>query len=109
RSTRSLRPIGSSATWRRSFGTQMGHSAGTTSATTTCSSTRRVYQASSPTTGSTPKSPRALAAVGPALAVGYHALYERGGSAVDRLPGGPRWRESVESARPSARHLEIHE
>ncbi|TML64450.1 MAG: LLM class flavin-dependent oxidoreductase [Actinobacteria bacterium] len=59
--------------------------------------------------GEAPTSPRAIAAVGPALAVGYHALYERGGSAVDRLPGGPRWRESVESARPSARHLEIHQ
>jgi 5,10-methylenetetrahydromethanopterin reductase len=60
--------------------------------------------------GEAPTSPRALGAVGPALAVGYHALYERrGASAVDRLPGGSRWRESVEAARSSARHLEIHE
>lgn len=55
-------------------------------------------------------SARALAAYGPALAVAYHAIYERGGAeAVDGLPGGSRWREAVEQEPESTRHLAIHE
>jgi 5,10-methylenetetrahydromethanopterin reductase len=54
-------------------------------------------------------SERVRAAAGPAVAVVYHAAYERGGaSAVDALPGGSEWRESVEAAGDDARHIEIH-
>ena len=43
-------------------------------------------------------SPRALDAAGPAAAVLYHAMYERGGAAaVDALPGGQGWREAIEA------------
>lgn len=55
-------------------------------------------------------SPRALAAAGPALAVAYHALYERGGAeVVDGFPGGRAWREAVEQVPEDERHLAIHE
>jgi len=40
----------------------------------------------------------------------YHAAYERGGAAaVDALPGGRRWRETIESYPAAERHLAIHE
>lgn len=55
-------------------------------------------------------SERAMAAYGPALAVTYHAVYERGGpAAVDGLPGGARWRTAIEREPESTRHLAIHE
>ena len=55
-------------------------------------------------------SDRARAAYGPGLAVGYHAVYERGGAAaVDGLPGGAAWREVIEAGPAASRHLAIHE
>jgi 5,10-methylenetetrahydromethanopterin reductase len=56
------------------------------------------------------QSERVRVAAGPALAVVYHAQYERGGAeAVDALPGGRAWRESMESAGERRRHIEIHD
>ena len=55
-------------------------------------------------------SARAVRAAGPALAVAYHAIYERGGpDAVDRLPGGRAWREATEAVPADVRHLALHE
>lgn len=55
-------------------------------------------------------SPRVVAAIAPAGAVLYHAMYERGGGdAVDGLPGGRAWREAVESVPANLRHLAVHE
>jgi 5,10-methylenetetrahydromethanopterin reductase len=54
-------------------------------------------------------SPRVVDAVAPGLVVMYHALYERGGAAVDGLPGGSGWRESIEKHPENERHLAIHE
>ena len=60
--------------------------------------------------GEAPTGERVLAAAGPALAVAYHALYERGGAdAVDAFPGGRTWREAVEQVPRERRHLAIHE
>ena len=60
--------------------------------------------------GEDPSSRRVLEAVGPALAVVYHGLYERGGAeAADALPGGQAWREAVEAVPEGRRHLAIHE
>lgn len=60
--------------------------------------------------GENAASSRALAAAGPALAVAFHALYERGGAdAVDAFPGGRHWREAIEQVPPDTRHLAIHE
>jgi 5,10-methylenetetrahydromethanopterin reductase len=57
-----------------------------------------------------PEDPRVIEAAGHALAVVFHALYERGGAdAVDRLPGGARWREEIERVPEGSRHLAIHE
>jgi 5,10-methylenetetrahydromethanopterin reductase len=53
-------------------------------------------------------SPRARAATEAAAAANYHLLYQAAGNAVDRLPGGRRWRESIESRPTSVRHLEVH-
>jgi 5,10-methylenetetrahydromethanopterin reductase len=53
-------------------------------------------------------SARVQAAIGPAAAVAYHAAYERGGDAVDALPGGRAWRETVEQAPAGQRHLAVH-
>jgi 5,10-methylenetetrahydromethanopterin reductase len=53
-------------------------------------------------------SPRARAATEAALSVNYHLLYQAAGAGVDALPGGTRWRESVESVPESVRHLEAH-
>ncbi len=53
---------------------------------------------------------RVMDAAGHALAVIFHASYERGGAeAVDRLPGGRRWRQAVEEVPAGRRHLAIHE
>ena len=55
-------------------------------------------------------SPRVHAAAGHAIAVAYHAMYERGGAAaVDGLPGGAEWRASIESVPEAERHLAIHD
>lgn len=53
---------------------------------------------------------RVVDAAGHALAVVFHAAYERGGAeAVDRLPGGRRWRQAIEEVPVERRHLAIHE
>jgi 5,10-methylenetetrahydromethanopterin reductase len=54
-------------------------------------------------------SARVVDAAGPAAVVLYHATYERGGAAVDGLPGGQGWREAIEATPESERHLAIHE
>jgi 5,10-methylenetetrahydromethanopterin reductase len=60
--------------------------------------------------GEDPAGPRAVAAAGPALAAAYHAIYEaRGAAGVDKLPGGPQWREAVEATEPARRHLTVHD
>jgi 5,10-methylenetetrahydromethanopterin reductase len=60
--------------------------------------------------GEDPSSPRVLEAAGPALAVVYHGMYERGGAeAADALPGGQAWREAIEAVPERERHLAIHE
>ena len=60
--------------------------------------------------GEDPAGDRVLASAGPALAVAYHALYERGGAdAVDAFPGGRTWRDAVEQVPPAQRHLAIHD
>jgi 5,10-methylenetetrahydromethanopterin reductase len=53
-------------------------------------------------------SPRVIDAAGPAAVVLYHAAYERGGAAVDALPGGQSWREAIEASPEHERHLAIH-
>jgi 5,10-methylenetetrahydromethanopterin reductase len=53
-------------------------------------------------------SPRVVDAAGPGAVVMYHALYERGGAAVDALPGGQGWREAIEANPADERHLAIH-
>ena len=54
--------------------------------------------------------PRVIDAAGHALAVVFHALYERQGAAgVDGLPGGSQWRQAVEEQPESHRHLAVHE
>ena len=53
-------------------------------------------------------SPRAVDAAGPGAVVMYHAVYERGGAAVDALPGGQGWREAIEAHPTDERHLAIH-
>jgi 5,10-methylenetetrahydromethanopterin reductase len=57
--------------------------------------------------GEEPRSTRALNAVGPWAVVPWHTAYHYGGAAaVDVLPGGAAWRESVESLAPvGERHL----
>jgi 5,10-methylenetetrahydromethanopterin reductase len=54
-------------------------------------------------------SDRVADAAGPGAVVMYHAVYERGAGAVDGLPGGRGWRESIEAYPESERHLAIHE
>jgi 5,10-methylenetetrahydromethanopterin reductase len=53
-------------------------------------------------------SPRVIDAAAPAAVVLYHAAYERGGAAVDALPGGQPWREAIEAFPERERHLAIH-
>jgi 5,10-methylenetetrahydromethanopterin reductase len=59
--------------------------------------------------GEAPGSARALEAVGPGLAMLYHAAYERGAAAVDALPGGSAWRREIEQIPPDVRHLAVHD
>jgi 5,10-methylenetetrahydromethanopterin reductase len=55
-------------------------------------------------------SPRVIDAIGPAIAVIYHAAYQTGGAeAVDPLPGGAGWRAEIERFAPEVRHLHVHE
>lgn len=60
--------------------------------------------------GEDPGSDRVLDAVGHAIAFFYHGSYARGGAeAVDALPGGREWRESIEAVPADERHLVVHE
>jgi 5,10-methylenetetrahydromethanopterin reductase len=53
---------------------------------------------------------RVIDAAGHGVAVIFHAVYERAGAdAVDKLPGGQRWREAIEGVPNERRHLAIHE
>jgi 5,10-methylenetetrahydromethanopterin reductase len=55
------------------------------------------------------RSPRVLAAAGPAVAVAFHAMYERGGGDAARgLPGGEAWVTAIESLPARERHLTTH-
>jgi 5,10-methylenetetrahydromethanopterin reductase len=60
--------------------------------------------------GEAPDAARVIEAVGPAVAVALHGLYERGGAvAVDSLPGGPEWRAALEGLPADRRHLATHD
>lgn len=60
--------------------------------------------------GETASSPRVIDAAGHALAVRFHAMYERMGAAgVRRYPGGEAWLRSIEEAPERERHLAVHE
>jgi 5,10-methylenetetrahydromethanopterin reductase len=60
--------------------------------------------------GETLTDSRVIDAAGHAVSVAFHARYERGGAdAVDELPGGRRWRQSIEKVPKEQRHLAIHE
>jgi 5,10-methylenetetrahydromethanopterin reductase len=53
-------------------------------------------------------SPRVRAAAGPGVALIYHTTYEARGDAVDALPNGRAWRESLERIPKETRHLALH-
>jgi 5,10-methylenetetrahydromethanopterin reductase len=53
-------------------------------------------------------SPRVRDAAGGAVAVAYHFAYEYGREAVDELPNGRAWRESIERLPEATRHLAVH-
>jgi 5,10-methylenetetrahydromethanopterin reductase len=56
------------------------------------------------------RSDRVLAAAGHALAVVYHAMYERGGpDLVKTFPGGETWVKAIEAVPERERHLVTHE
>ena len=56
------------------------------------------------------RSRRVLDAAGPAVAVLFHATYERGGAdAVRGLPGGDAWVKAIEAIPTRNRHLTTHE
>ena len=52
---------------------------------------------------------RVKRAAGAAMAVRYHGTYERDPGAIDSLPNGRAWRESVERVPAEMRHLEVHQ
>jgi Coenzyme F420-dependent N5,N10-methylene tetrahydromethanopterin reductase and related flavin-dependent oxidoreductases len=56
-----------------------------------------------------PGSERALLAVGPALTVVYHGMYEADPESVEGLPGGSEWRAELERIPVHLRHLATHE
>jgi 5,10-methylenetetrahydromethanopterin reductase len=56
------------------------------------------------------RSDRVIAAAGHAIAVLFHALYERGGAdAVRAFPGGATWVSAIEAIPARERHLVTHE
>jgi 5,10-methylenetetrahydromethanopterin reductase len=60
--------------------------------------------------GETVRSPRVMEAAGHAVAVVFHAMYERGGpDAVAGLPGGATWLAAIEAVPAAERHLVTHE
>ena len=48
------------------------------------------------------------AAAGAGVALVYHTTYEARGAAVDALPNGRAWRESIERIPEETRHLALH-
>jgi 5,10-methylenetetrahydromethanopterin reductase len=62
-------------------------------------------------TGEAPTSDRVVAAAGPAAAVSYHAIYERGGAeaVAQALPNGAAWAERIQAFPESERHLAVHD
>jgi 5,10-methylenetetrahydromethanopterin reductase len=54
-------------------------------------------------------SPRVQDAIGGAIAVVYHGVYEASGAGVDALPGGAAWRAEIERLPAASRHLRLHE
>jgi len=54
-------------------------------------------------------SPRVTDALGPAIAVIYHASYEASPNGVDALPGGAAWRAEIEKIPADVRHVAVHE
>jgi 5,10-methylenetetrahydromethanopterin reductase len=59
--------------------------------------------------GETFASPRVLEAIGGAIAVVYHGVYEATGTGVDALPSGAAWRADIERLPEATRHLHLHE
>lgn len=56
------------------------------------------------------RSDRVMNAAGHALAVMFHALYERtGAESLSGLPGGPEWLKAIEAIPERERHLTTHE
>jgi len=56
------------------------------------------------------RSPRLLAAAGPAYVLGFHATWEWAPDAVEASPGGSAWRQRLADERPEReRHLAVHE
>jgi 5,10-methylenetetrahydromethanopterin reductase len=53
-------------------------------------------------------SPHVRAAAGAGVALVYHTTYEARGDAVDALPNGRAWRESIERIPEETRHLALH-
>jgi 5,10-methylenetetrahydromethanopterin reductase len=53
-------------------------------------------------------SSRVRAAAGAGVALVYHTTYEARGEAVDALPNGRAWRESIERIPEETRHLALH-
>ena len=53
-------------------------------------------------------SPRVRAAAGVGVALVYHTTYEARGAAVDALPNGRAWRESLVGIPEETRHLALH-
>jgi 5,10-methylenetetrahydromethanopterin reductase len=58
--------------------------------------------------GETLHSERVFEAIGPAIAVTYHAIYEARGALIDRFPGGAAWRQAIERIPARERHLALH-
>lgn len=60
--------------------------------------------------GEDASSPRVVDAAGHAIAVRFHAMYERfGPDGVRRYPGGEAWLASIEAAPERERHLAVHD
>jgi 5,10-methylenetetrahydromethanopterin reductase len=59
--------------------------------------------------GETFASPRVVDAIGGAIAVVYHGVYEAAGAGVDSLPSGAAWRAEIERLPEASRHLRLHE
>lgn len=58
--------------------------------------------------GETFASPRVFDALGPAIAMIYHAAWESSPESVDALPGGAAWRAEIEALPADERHLAVH-